>query len=800
MLDDVEEAIERARKTVSGAERDLVLGDFFAEYDRIDEALTRLAGPPPNEQGRKQEQAAQDEDDSAEDDAEPGVPVLQLSWADGRVLAWSAGRNAEPEDRDAVLDRLSKAGSNPNGWVEHEPVALPDGTKAEAVAAPVEATLGWLVSLAGTEPDHELVGPSVTWMGLVAALAVRLVARGRMIPQLDKVSTSGTAKGGGQGWGFAVRWAPALIDHDELTRLSRALPGAVGVLEQRRDARTTCRNVLTAFVDAICRDAARRFEVPAPPPKPRSASEVSEAVLARLMGTPFEAPNQHGSELSRNLQQWAKPVLGTSKLSLVIKLDPPDDGPGPAELEGWYLAAYAPDNEGRLEPVDAAMSNASNARRETIKRQLERLEALYDPFERGKAKRRGEVVISQEEAWDLMTEHGRMLAAAGFDVRVPPLRRKKARAGLKMTSVGGEGGETVVGAQQLTTVQWSAVFDDVELTAADIQRLANEQRPLVKSHGKWVEVDKADLAAAAAALEERSKKTQFTGAEMLRHALGLEDSPLPGGFQLAGEGWAAELLRSARDIPEHPPTKPEGFRGELRGYQADALAWLEFLDGAGLGGCLALDMGLGKTPTMLAHLALSTAHGPGLVIAPPAVVGNWASEARKFVPGLRVLVHHGQNRAEGLRIAKEVAKVDLVITTYGTAVRDIDRLDEIAWGKVVLDEAQVIKNHTSDTAQQLRRLNARTRVVLTGTPIENGLGDLWSLLDFVNPGLVGSRSTFIAQLSADGEDKRGESALRTLNGVMVFRRTKNEPAIAAELPDRIDELDHCPMTPEQIGL
>ncbi|MBW3658298.1 MAG: DEAD/DEAH box helicase, partial [Actinobacteria bacterium] len=236
-------------------------------------------------------------------------------------------------------------------------------------------------------------------------------------------------------------------------------------------------------------------------------------------------------------------------------------------------------------------------------------------------------------------------------------------------------------------------------------------------------------------------------------------------------------------------------------YQADALAWLRFLDRAGLGGCLALDMGLGKTPTMLAHLRQTTEQGTSLVIAPPAVVGNWASEARKFVPDLKVLVHHGANRTDAGELAREVADVDVVITTYGTAVRDIADLAEIAWGKVVLDEAQVIKNHTSETAQQLRRLDARTRVVLTGTPIENGLGDLWALLDFANPGLLGGRAGFIAQMSKAGDAKSSaEQALRTLNGVLVFRRTKAEPAIAAELPDRIDELDHCPMTPEQVGL
>ena len=206
-------------------------------------------------------------------------------------------------------------------------------------------------------------------------------------------------------------------------------------------------------------------------------------------------------------------------------------------------------------------------------------------------------------------------------------------------------------------------------------------------------------------------------------------------------------------------------------------------------------MGLGKTPTVLAHLARTPSNGTALVIAPAAVVGNWAAEAARFAPGLRVVVHHGASRSTAEQLQGAIAEADIVITTYATAVRDVEALAAVEWGRIVLDEAQAIKNPASDTAQQLRRLPARTRLALTGTPIENGLGDLWAILDFTNPGLVGPRPAFIAQMSGDGE-----SALRALNGILLFRRTKTEPEVAAELPDKIDELDHCTMTPEQIGL
>jgi SNF2 family DNA or RNA helicase len=345
------------------------------------------------------------------------------------------------------------------------------------------------------------------------------------------------------------------------------------------------------------------------------------------------------------------------------------------------------------------------------------------------------------------------------------------------------------------------VFDDVELTAADITRLAKEARPLIRTSGRWVALDQVDLKAAAEALAERETK-QLSGGEMLRLALGLDDSSFSGRVSIEGGGWAADLLRAAAKVGTEPARKPRGFKGELRSYQAEALAWLGFLDSVGLGGCLALAMGLGKTPTMLAQVLANAAAGPTLVIAPPAVVGNWLAEAQRFTPRLRVVVHHGASRAAPEDIAAEVADADMVVTTYGTAVRDVEAIAAVDWERVVLDEAQAIKNPANDTSQQLRRIPARTRIALTGTPIENGLGDLWSILDFTNPGLVGPRPQFIARLSDDGTATRvdAEDAMRALNGVLVFRRTKAEPEIAAELPDQIDELDHCAMTAEQIGM
>lgn len=788
LLDTVDISIDRVDRTLKGPERAMVLADLETEYQRIDEVLTELIGPPTATSAPPAE--AESKPDPVVGD---GLTQLQLSWTPGKVVAWASGHGAEAAPENELLERLKEAGAGTVGWETHNPVKIPGQGKAAAVSAPIEACLGWLVAL-GSTTDDDASGPSVAWLGMVTALAVRLVAQGRTLPQLKKARRARNApKTDERVSAFEVRWVPALVDQEDHAALSASVPGAVGVLENRPDGRSMTTAVLSDLVNALCREAASRLEVPAAPPDPTSKSDVAECFLTRLDGEAFNAPSKLGSELARRVDQWGRSISGVKKFKLVIQLDPPD------ESNAWYLAVLAPNSDNRLMPVEQVIVNSSNTRRKEVEEELLRLERLYPELLRPGARRRGEVVLSQDEAWTLMSQEGPVLVAAGYEVRAPSLSKKKPTPSLRLTSE--EAQESVVGAQQLANVRWSVVFDDIELTAEEIQRLASEARPLVKSRGRWVELDQADLAEAAAALAERADTTRLTGADMLRHALGLEGSPLSGGISISGDGWAADLLRSASDLPEDPQTTLEGFEGELRSYQADARMWLSFLDGAGLGGCLALDMGLGKTPTMLAHLQTTKDKGPALVIAPPAVVGNWHSEATKFVPGLKAVVHHGPSRASAGRIPGMVRDADLIITTYGTAVRDIEALEGIEWDKVVLDEAQAIKNPTSETAQQLRRLGARTRVALTGTPIENGLGDLWAIMDFTNPGLVGGRAAFIAQLSSTdtGRDS-GEQALRALNGILVFRRTKAEPQIAAELPDRIDELDHCAMTAEQIGL
>jgi hypothetical protein len=764
LLEDVEDRLDAVRR-LDGPERSQVVADFEAELAALEAAFDLLTKT--------------DDPIAAIAAADPAGEVrLQASWASGQIVVWAAGPDAPPADAEQLSDRLEAIGGPAVGWSVHADVALPGGERAAALSIPVGEALGWLVAVGGGL-GREGVGASVAWLGRVAIAGVRAVARGAVVPTLP-----GAKRPESKLMDLSVRWAPALVDEASVARMAAAMPGPVIALAGS-DPRAVTLAVLGAVVQTIVTQAAGMLDLAAPPPAVRTTAAVAEAFVTRLDGSPFEAPVAAGAEVSKRIDRWAKPLTGTARVKLVVQLDPPDSG------NAWFLSVLGPGAEGTLLPIEQALADGTSTK--PLADELNRVERIFPALLRPGALRRGQVYLSQEEAWELMTAIGPQLEAAGFDVRVPALSRRKPSPALRLFTE--PTGDTVVGAHQLSNVRWSVLFDDVELTAEDIARLAAEARPLVRSHGKWVELDAVDLKEAAAALAERADTTKMTGAEILRHSVGLEGDHLAGGVTVAGTGWATDLLQKASELSNDPITEPEGFVGELRSYQAEAVSWLRFLHTVELGGCLALDMGLGKTPTMLAHLARTSGSGPALVIAPPAVVGNWANEAAKFVPGLKVLVHHGAGRAEPSRFDRAFAGKDVIITTYGTAVRDMDALAQREWAQVVLDEAQAIKNHTSETAQQLRRLQARTRVALTGTPIENGLGDLWAILDFTNPGLVGSRAAFIAQMQGEGE-----AALRALNGILVFRRTKSEPEVAAELPDRIDELDHCMMTPEQIGL
>jgi SNF2 family DNA or RNA helicase len=276
---------------------------------------------------------------------------------------------------------------------------------------------------------------------------------------------------------------------------------------------------------------------------------------------------------------------------------------------------------------------------------------------------------------------------------------------------------------------------------------------------------------------------------------------------VSADGWLGALLDGTAAQFLHPVDPPAGLRAQLRPYQQRGLSWLVFLSSLRLGGCLADDMGLGKTVQLLALEAYLRAQqpetGPTLLLCPMSLVGNWQREAAKFTPDLRVYAHHGRERLRGDALSERLADTDLVVTTYATATRDIDDLAERSWQRVVLDEAQAVKNSLSQAAKAVRRLPAEHRVALTGTPVENRLAELWSIMNFLNPGMLGSSELFRTRYALPVE-RHGltEPAhrLRAITRPYVLRRLKTDPQIIDDLPDKIEIKQYCQLTTEQASL
>jgi SNF2 family DNA or RNA helicase len=264
------------------------------------------------------------------------------------------------------------------------------------------------------------------------------------------------------------------------------------------------------------------------------------------------------------------------------------------------------------------------------------------------------------------------------------------------------------------------------------------------------------------------------------------------------DGVLGDLLSGQAERRLLPIGTPAGLDATLRPYQERGLAWLSFLSELGLGGVLADDMGLGKTVTTLALLVHERADAPTLLVCPMSLVGNWRREAARFAPELRVHVHHGSGRDVG-----EIDGADLVITTYGTAQRDLEALRGLRWRRVVCDEAQAIKNSSTLQAQAVRAIPAGTRLALTGTPVENHLAELWSIMEFANPGLLGSRARFRTRFQEPIEarqDEQAAQALRRATGPFVLRRLKTDASIIADLPEKLEVKEWCTLTTEQASL
>ena len=488
---------------------------------------------------------------------------------------------------------------------------------------------------------------------------------------------------------------------------------------------------------------------------------------------------------------------------------------------------------------------------------------LFAPIERSlKSPRPEQVALTPGEAHRFLRESGPLLESNGFGVLLPKWwsARQRTRLGMRLRLFAEEdalwhadddSARAVVDLPEMRSrgarvrYAWELTLGADRISQEEFDQLAAFNTPLLLRNGRWIELDPEQVAAAKRFLAER----QPTGAMSLLQSIRMaqaylerggdapievhrDEAPATAGAAVNGaaasgadsadaldsalpleavdvDGWLREVLdhlRSQKVVAEL--AEPDNFVGELRPYQRRGVGWLVYLRRLGLGACLADDMGLGKTVQAIALLLHARAEEgaarlPALLICPTSVVANWRREVERFAPDLRTLVHHGGSRMEGQSFVDAVRGYDLVITSYGTARRDMEVLQQCRWSDLILDEAQNIKNPTAKQSQAVRRLPARNRIALTGTPVENHLTELWSVLEFLNPGYLGSHERFRHQFMVPIErynDDEQAAELRRLVQPFLLRRLKSDPTVISDLPEKNEMVVYCSMTREQAGL
>ena len=433
---------------------------------------------------------------------------------------------------------------------------------------------------------------------------------------------------------------------------------------------------------------------------------------------------------------------------------------------------------------------------------------LFSPLERILKMSDGYgVVLSQHEAHAFINQASALLRAGGYEIGLPQWCERKEIQPLALNAEIIAVQENEDHDQSLESkfeIKWHVTLEGESVTPKELEELLKEQSSLVYFKGRWIEIDVGQLQEALR-IWKRKRRETHTVREIMQMALGgFKNSHGLDIHNVRGDGWINDFLKQLQGERSYSSIKqPKALQGELRLYQNRGLSWLVFLNSWGLGACLADDMGLGKTIQTIAFILHKKKKGikaPVLIVGPTSILGNWLHELNTFAPGLKCLIHHGAQRVKDDKLQNKTAKFDIVITSYALLHKDYKYLKKIKWSIFVADEAQNIKNALTRQAQAARAIQADYRIALTGTPMENSVSDIWALMDFLNPGLLGTRNffreTFFKPIQSGG-DLGVKNRLRKITTPFILRRIKTDREIIRDLPDKIENKVFCGLTLEQ---
>ena len=772
--------------------------------------------------------------------------IPDIGNSNGRMLFWLPPRY-EDFSVEEVLSELINYPSKlsfedmktslvlPPDWVlKRKPKSkAPRIFKVQGKSLSVKDSLIFLSGI-GTETSHKIkLSHSLKVWSLSAKLALELVAKGYIVPTLEPQSKDS----------FKALWKVSLwmnSDRERFLKLAQAMPLASYAIPYNKKSslelyspKFMLEKFLNQAADTLVRysysdiEKIKRFS-------PYFSDDTWDIRLLKSLSTKdstFYIKGFSERHIPKTLNKWLREVTATPQheaYRVCFRLEMPSDG---ADNNQWQISylLQAADDPSLLIPAKKVWKSSKRELRflnRTFKEPQEKLliglskaSSIFSPLTKSlKEARPSYAKINVSEAWNFISESALILQQSGFGVFLPQelTRAGQRRIKLKMrvgsksskSSVEGSGRFSL---PSLVDYQWEIALGKETLSTSEFKQIAHLKQPLVRWRDKWVIVDPGEIAQIEK-LFGKASSGKLRIQEALKAALlgAKEYDELGTSVEVTTTGSMKALVDNLKMKKELKNIKtPASFRGKLRPYQKRGLVWLSGMTNLGFGICLADDMGLGKTIQVIAYL-LHRKHlipddlYPILIICPTSVLGNWQREIERFAPNLPVIRHHGLNRASSKEsLKRNLSPHTVILTTYALARRDRELLSQIKWGGVILDEAQNIKNPFSQQAKAVRKLQAQTKIALTGTPVENRLSELWSIFEFLNPGFLGSLKRFKREFAIPIErykDPEATEKFKKVSGPFLLRRLKTDKSIITDLPEKNEMKVFCTLTQEQATL
>jgi len=654
--------------------------------------------------------------------------------------------------------------------------------------------------ISATDSPDLILGEDIKFWQKFSKFGFELLVRQRFFPHLIQ-----------KGKAFSAAWKYLIDDADDIRRMnlfSESMPPICRSFKKSDQSKNILSSFLSELTDTLSKKSIAGLE------ENITGGSIDETWFRSLHSEEDMPVDMKETEnLTKTLDQWVSSIYSdeANAFKLCFKLDAPSSN---SDIWNLNYLLQATDDPSLMVPLDQVWKEKGKTLKifnrifdnpyEKLLIELGKASKLFPIIDRSlRMKMPSRCDLSVQEAYSFLSENSWLLKESGYGVLLPSLNQQSSNIGVKVelkqpkTSVQGNGLGSIV------DFGWKVAMGNQELSEEEFMKIASLKTPLVKIRGQWIELKKEEIENTLKLFE--SFNGRITVRDALRIASG-GDGILPL-TSLKASSWINELIQglSKKELLKEL-TPPSNFNGSLRPYQTKGFSWLYFLRKWGIGACLADDMGLGKTIQFISLLLKnyeSSSKKPSLLICPTSIVGNWQKEIDKFSPSLKILVHHGTGRLSGKEFIKKASKYNLVISTYSLIQRDIETLEKVEWDTVCLDEAQNIKNFWTKQSQAARKLKANHKIALTGTPIENRLSELWSIMDFLNPDYLGGFTNFKKNYIAPIElykDKEKIQKLQKMVHPFILRRLKTDKTIISDLPEKMEIKTYCNLTKEQATL